>query len=59
MEIGFEGVSLRNGTFIQVMNVPQVDRAVEVNLKGEDEPVALEFWNAAKTSKPTNRSNWT
>ena len=46
LEIGFEGVSLRNGTFIQVMNVPQVDRAVEVNLKGEDEPVALEFWNA-------------
>lgn len=46
LEIGFEGISLRNGTFIQVMSVPQKDRAVEVNIKGEDEPVALEFWNA-------------
>lgn len=46
LEIGFDGVALRNGTFVQVISTPLQDRKAEIKITGQAFPVELEFWNA-------------
>lgn len=46
LEIGFDGVALRNGSFVQIISVPLEERKAEIKLTSQAIPVELEFWTA-------------
>ena len=46
LEIGFDGVALRNGSFVQIISVPIEERTTEIKLAKQTIAVQLEFWDA-------------
>lgn len=46
LEMGFEAAPLRNGSFVQIIGEPIEDREANIAVKGQSEPVRLEFWRA-------------
>lgn len=46
LEMGFEAAPLRNGSFVQIIGEPIEDREVSIRIKGQMDPIPLEFWSA-------------